>query len=521
MKIKTQVSLSLGGIVLLLIVVAVGGYVATSVVNQAGSILGTSLVPGVQSYNDMRYKTLETAMAAIQGRPDQVEKIAKPLIPRIEEFAEIAPESPFYGDKTLGEGQKYVSDTLLAVVKAAQRQPAGEEPSQELTTALNNLEEMDIRANEIIQYLVDSTIGAINGIIGKITQGLLIASVIAVLIAIAVGLILTRKLNKGLNSLNDSFRLISEGDLTVVADESSKDELADIAGYFNGLAASLKSTIGQLADMMTTLSDLSSRFREGGEQFQNRAIQTSDETQQVATAMTEMAATIREVAQNAESTSEQAQEASHQASGARDLVESSVTNSRRLQGQMTDISGQIMQLKEKTESISSVIDVIQGIAEQTNLLALNAAIEAARAGEQGRGFAVVADEVRTLATRTAQSTEEIVTVIKALQSMSESTSQQITEGRESVEKNAESIAEIESSLAGILENVSTISDMNHQIATNSQEQSHVAEDMNTNVVRISDLSEENTVQTRRINEDISTIDELVRSVRDLIAHFRY
>ena len=521
MKIKTQVSASLTGIVLLLVIVAGGGYLATSVVNQAGSVLGTALVPGVQGYNDLRYETLEIALQAFRGDTAGVQAQAAPLIPRIEAFMVTQPDSPFYGDQVLQEGLTYIGDTLLAVVETAQLQQAGQAPTPEFVEALRALEAMETRANEVIQYLVDSTLEKVNGVIATSVRILMMVSLIAVVIAIVVGTLLTRKLNRGLVSLNASFRQISDGDLTVQADDSSKDEFGEIASYFNGLASSLKNTVGELGHMMTTLSELSARFRDGGVQFQERATQTSDETQQVATAMTEMAATIREVAQNAESTSGQAQQASEQAREAQGLVTTSVAHSKKLQAQMTDISGQVLQLKDKTESISSVIDVIQGIAEQTNLLALNAAIEAARAGEQGRGFAVVADEVRTLATRTAQSTQEIIDVIEALQSMSESTSQQITKGREGVEANAEAITDIERSLKTILENISTISDMNHQIATNSQEQSHVAEDMNTNVVRISDLSEENAAQTRQINEDIGTIDELVTSVRQLISHFRY
>ncbi|MDX1343961.1 MAG: HAMP domain-containing methyl-accepting chemotaxis protein, partial [Reinekea sp.] len=361
----------------------------------------------------------------------------------------------------------------------------------------------------------------INGVIANIVRMLVGASVVIISLAVVFGLILTRKLSLGLSSLQLSFRKISDGDLTTKANDSTDDEFGDIARYFNELATTLSSTISQLATMMNTLADLSSRFRESGAQFQERAIQTSDETQQVATAMTEMAATVREVAQNAEETSSQAKEASDQADIARDLVGKTVSSSKDLQQKMSGISGQMLELKEKTASISSVIDVIQGIAEQTNLLALNAAIEAARAGEQGRGFAVVADEVRSLATRTGQSTQEIVDVIKALQSMSETAASNIAQGQDSVESNAESIKNIEGSLLSILDSISTISNMNHQIATNAQEQSHVAEDMNANVVRISDLSEMNAKQTKQINDDIKTIDQLTSQVRQLIAKFQY
>ena len=521
MKIKTQVSTTLGGMVLMLVLIAAGGYMAATIVNKAGSIIPTALVPGIQNYNDIRYKTLEIALYVYEGELNKVSTSAKTLRPRVVTFGTIAPTSPFLGDPILQKGLSYISNTLSTVIDTALLQKAGQAPSSDFLAAVKAMEAMDAQANEIIQYLVDSTTTTINQVIANIVKALVAASLTIVLIATAMGWLLTRKLSRGLGNLQRSFHQISEGDLLAEADALSKDEFGEIATYFNNLAGNLKSTISQLASMMNTLGELSARFRESGVLFQDRAQQTSDETQQVATAMTEMAATIREVAQNAELTSNQAQTASEEADVARKQVATSVARSRSLQEQMSGISDQVLLLKDKTASISSVIDVIQSIAEQTNLLALNAAIEAARAGEQGRGFAVVADEVRSLATRTGQSTQEIVDVIKSLQSMAESTSTQISQGREGVEQNAQSITEIETSLVTILNNISSISDMNHQVATNSQEQSHVAEDMNTNVVRISDLAEKNAEQTEQINEDINTIDQLTQRVRNLIEKFQY
>ncbi|MCJ8312445.1 MAG: methyl-accepting chemotaxis protein [Saccharospirillaceae bacterium] len=522
MRIKTQINAALGIIVGLLIVISIGGYTALNIVKKAGSVYPANLIPGIQNYSNLRYGALSVELAVYQKDAQQIKQLANRLIAPIKTFEQPSvPGSPFYGDTYLDDNLADIAQKMLAVVTAATKEDLSKPPSAEFKAAAAQLNGLEDKAQELIQYIIDNTTVVINDTISFVIRILAIVAIVAVLLSIVMGTVLTRRMSRSINTLQQSFRQIADGDLTANADDSAKDEFGEIAGYFNILAGNLKTTIGQLSGMMLTLSDLSSRFSQSGEQFRDRAEKTSMETLQVASAMTEMAATIKEVAQNAESTSSKAQEANEQAGAARSQIESSVATSLKLQGQMSGISKQVIELKQKTESISSVIDVIQGIAEQTNLLALNAAIEAARAGEQGRGFAVVADEVRNLATRTAESTQEIVTVINELQSTAESTANQIAEGQQDVEQNAVAIADIETSLTVVLDNINSISSMNHQIATNSKEQSHVAEEMNVNVVRISDLSEQNAAQTAQINDDIHTIDELSKDVNKLILQFKY
>lgn len=523
MKIKTQMTISLGGMLFLLAIVAIGGYLSATIVSRIGNAYPTALLPGVVAYHDIRFKTLEIAVHGYQGEIALAREKAEVLLPRLELFSKMHEDEsgPFYQDDLMVRDVPYISNVMRNVIDTTLTLTPNQPVSAEFEAAVNELEAMEDRANSLIDYLIEVTTGRINDAISVIVGALSILGFLALVVATVVGFLVTRKLSRGLTKLTEPFRQISQGDLTVTADDSSRDEFGQLAHYFNNLANNLKSTIGQMAEMVTTLAELSSRFRASGESFQERAQLTSDDTQMVATAMTEMSATIKEVAGNAESTSKQAQEASQQADTARNLVEKSVQSSQSLQNEMSKMSEQVLMLKEKTDSISTVVDVIQGIAEQTNLLALNAAIEAARAGEQGRGFAVVADEVRTLATRTGQSTQEIVDVIQSVQSMAVSSAEQISSGRKNVEDNAEAIQNIESGLMSILDSISLISGMNQQIATSAQEQSHVAEDMNTNVLRISDLSEQNAVQTEEINQDISTIDGLVKDTHKIIQQFQY
>ncbi len=523
MKIRTQIQLTLSALVGLLALLSIASYIALTIVNKLGDSYPESLVPGVQGYAELRYSALQVQLAVYQKDQAAIDRLTQTLIPATKQFMDEnpAPGDPFYGNDYVTNGIDEVCEIILVMLNAAQTEDLSQPPSNRFLEASENFNNIGGQADDIIQFIIDGTRGLISDASEKILNFIIGFSVLSIVLGSVAGFWFARKLSLGLDELRHSFSEISQGNLLAKANSSRKDEFGEIATYFNNLASGLSDTISQLATMTATLSELSQRFKVRGQEFLGSAQQTSKETDMLATAMTEMAATSLEVAKNAELTARQAQDASEQAGSARNLISTSVTRSQALQQQMDDISQQVLQLKEKSSAISSVIDVIRGIAEQTNLLALNAAIEAARAGEQGRGFAVVADEVRSLATRTGESTEEITEVIQSLQDTSEATNEQISKGRSDVENNAQAIADIESSLGVILDNIESISEMNQAIATNAQEQSYVAEEMNVNVVRINSLSEDNTHQTQGINSDIDTIDGLVRNVQGLIAKFRF
>lgn len=281
-------------------------------------------------------------------------------------------------------------------------------------------------------------------------------------------------------------------DLSMRCDESGNDELALVAQHFNRMVMSFQTLIMQVNESVNAMNESCHELSLNTTSASKGVLRQLNETEMVATAVTEMGATIEEIAQNTELAAVKAGQTHDNAQAGQQGVEQTISKINLLAKQLTDSSLVVAELERDSVTIGSVLDVIRGIAEQTNLLALNAAIEAARAGEQGRGFAVVADEVRSLAMRTQSSTQQITDIISTLQKRTHSIVELMQESQQQGRDSAEQAAIAGEVLRQITIDVTNIMDMSTQIAAAIEEQSMVAAEVNKNVVVIRDIADESS-----------------------------
>ena len=347
-------------------------------------------------------------------------------------------------------------------------------------------------------------------------------SILLLIIIAATFLVLFSKVIPPLNELLLSLKDMNtgSGDLTRRLPHQGNDEVGKIVGEFNRFVGQLQAIIVDVVRSSTQLNKTAEGLLDVVSDAEKGMIKQQDETVHVATAMNEMSNTVQEIARNASQAAEAAEQADKEALQSKQVVSQTKQAISALADEVEKATQVIHQLETESDNIGTILDVIRDVADQTNLLALNAAIEAARAGEQGRGFAVVADEVRSLASRTQDSTQQIKEMIERLQSGANNAVQVMESGRTQAQENVQQAMQAEESLEVITKAVGTINDMNMQIASAAEEQSSVSEEINRNIHNISQVTEQTSRGVQQSTELCGEVSEESNQLQTLMKKFR-
>jgi len=387
--------------------------------------------------------------------------------------------------------------------------------------ALGKMRESVSKSDTVVSQIVEETVTHVKNSVSE-AQFLaitifVIAGVIVLVLVYFTSHSIIVPIERVYHSINDIRR---NNDLSVMIEQTGKDEITIMTTDFNSLIGDFKNLIYEVNGALNTLNVATDHLSESTAATSSGMQEQLHEADMVATAATEMQATIQDISHNTEAAAKKAESTNLSAQQGRSEVESTVNHIRELSGSLGSASDVVSQLEKDGETIGSVLDVIRGIAEQTNLLALNAAIEAARAGEQGRGFAVVADEVRSLAQRTQESTSEIEGIINTLQQRTQEVVSIMHQCRSQGDESASQAIKAGELLGAITEDVQTIMEMSTQIAVAIDEQSQVASEVNKNVVRIRDIAQDASEHASRNAQTSEEVSEQGRVLYAAIDKFK-
>ncbi|KTC48199.1 chemotaxis protein [Pseudomonas fluorescens ABAC62] len=522
--ISTKATLCFGSITAILIFLGVFAYVQLSHLRAAGQQLAENALPSTQTIDDIQISLLNARLESIRMLANSTNVAGKSAAEaKVQHSVQILEERSDYYRKNLIDGEKdreqfEAADQAMKIYIAGLAQLSKldlSEHEQALifanSTQADNASSFQEKLNVIRQFNAEQAkaLGVEADIVYNESVNVLVTIVVvSLLLTIVLAITLTRSVVK---PVGDSLRLaeeIASGDLTRRLEITGTDEVSRLMVALNLMSKNLQDTVLEISEASIQLSSAAVEMTSITEAADRHLQQQNSEIEQAATAVTEMTSAVEEVARNATSTSQAAQESSEAAKLGNLRVSETLSAVETLTELVESSASQVTELAGQAEDISQVVGVIRSIAEQTNLLALNAAIEAARAGEQGRGFAVVADEVRALAHRTQISTLEIEKMITAIQSGSSTTVESIRRSTEEVYNTKRTAEGAGQSLRQITDSVLQINERNLQIAVASEQQAHVARDVDRSLLSIRSLaiqSSEGANQTIKASNELSRL----------------
>jgi methyl-accepting chemotaxis protein len=535
MNIAPRALLGFSLIGLLMIVLGVFSLNQMSHIRAAGQNIENNTVPSISSLNDLTQLTLrlrvlsyrlllnreaDTQQKTVQLFEQRNQQINQAQA-RYEKMISSAEEQAAYDDYTRLLGQYRQLETRMKGFSASGQVDELRallnsdmlSNSEQVNTALDKLVKINnAQTREINQQADDEYRSAFNWVVSML--------IVATLLTFLSAWLLTRSIVKPIDQALIAAEAIAEGNLTQPIHAEGRDEAARLLLAMQKMQGKLRDTLQRISGSATQLASAAEELNSVTDEGARGLTQQNNEIEQAATAVNEMTSAVEEVARNAVSTSEASRDATTSASDGRDLVMETVSAIERMSGDVQSTAELIGNLAAESRDIGKVLDVIRGLADQTNLLALNAAIEAARAGEAGRGFAVVADEVRALAHRTQQSTSEIERMIGSIQG---GTEQAVDSMRNSTER-AESTLNIAKGAGMALETINgaivQINERNLVIASAAEEQAQVAREVDRNLVNIRDLSVQTAAGSAQTTAASGELARLAVDLNAMVARFK-